>query len=33
VAKKGDLWAPMLAAKGRFKLEKLMASQGGKGVL
>jgi bifunctional non-homologous end joining protein LigD len=24
VAKKGDLWAPMLAAKGRFRLEKLL---------
>jgi bifunctional non-homologous end joining protein LigD len=28
VAKKGDLWSPMLAAKGRFKLEKLLG-QGG----
>ena len=23
VAKRGDLWAPLLAAKGRFRLEKL----------
>jgi bifunctional non-homologous end joining protein LigD len=29
VAKAGDLWAPLLAAKGRFRLEKLFGAPGG----